>query len=193
MIQQPILSVALKEWAVTIEALAYGKQTFLMRKGGIHEETKEFQLLEEVFYLFPTYLHQKKELIKPEYQDMLDHTLKNFDSGQNTVDIHFLAKVVEDLTIANEDELKKIELLHIWTNDFAEMKLHWRKQNPIHLLLVRVYQLENPVQVTLRDEYNGCKSWITLEDPIPKTKLHPVMTDSLFEQEVQKLKQMLNS
>jgi len=189
--QQPIVPVALKEWAVTIEALAHGKQIVLMRKGGIHEETKEFQLLEEIFYLFPTYLHQKKELIKPEYYTMLDHTLERFNPDSNTVEIHFLAKVVEDLTVANEEELKKLELSHIWTNGFAEMKLHWKKQNPIHLLLVRVYQLDKPIEVQLRDEYNGCKSWITLEDPIPKTNLYPILPDALFEQEVQKLKQLL--
>ena len=64
---------ALKEWAVTIKALDEGKQVFLLRKGGIRE--KEFKLLHDVFLLYPSYEHQKSELLKPEYHSDLVETL----------------------------------------------------------------------------------------------------------------------
>ena len=56
--------VALKEWAVTIKALTEGKLIMLLRKGGISEETRDFQLVSPAFYLLPAYEHQKPELLK---------------------------------------------------------------------------------------------------------------------------------
>ena len=59
------LSVALKEWAAVCHALETGRQIMLLRKGGIHEAAGEFELDHQEFLLFPTYVHQKLEMIKP--------------------------------------------------------------------------------------------------------------------------------
>ena len=56
--------IALKEWAAAIKALENGTQIFIMRKGGIIEETRDFRVQSEAFYLYPTYEHQRKELLK---------------------------------------------------------------------------------------------------------------------------------
>ena len=44
--------VALKEWAVTVRALAQGQQILLLRKGGIHEEGKDFRVIHPEFLLY---------------------------------------------------------------------------------------------------------------------------------------------
>ena len=49
--------IALKEWAITVEALASGTQIMLMRKGGIHEENKDFRIIHDEFLLYQTYEH----------------------------------------------------------------------------------------------------------------------------------------
>ena len=49
---------------MTIAALAAGDQVLIVRKGGIGE--KRFELPHPRFYLFPTYAHQRPELVKPE-------------------------------------------------------------------------------------------------------------------------------
>ena len=48
---------------MTVEALAAGDQVLIVRKGGIGE--KRFELPHPRFYLFPTYAHQRPELVKP--------------------------------------------------------------------------------------------------------------------------------
>src|SRR5215469_5485226 len=60
------LSVALKEWASVCIALEYGRQIILLRKGGIYEAAGEFELENPQFLLFPTYLHQNLNMLKPE-------------------------------------------------------------------------------------------------------------------------------
>ena len=53
----PVL--ALKEWAAVVHALLDGRQTVLLRKGGIHE--KRFALLGSRFVVFPTVAHSHAE------------------------------------------------------------------------------------------------------------------------------------
>src|SRR5262245_25283913 len=59
------LSVALKEWATVCRALESGRQIILLRKGGILEARHGFEVENREFLLFPTYLHQKREMLKP--------------------------------------------------------------------------------------------------------------------------------
>ena len=44
---------ALKEWELAIRALAEGTQIVLLRKGGIVEETGEFDVVSPHFLLYP--------------------------------------------------------------------------------------------------------------------------------------------
>ena len=55
---------ALKEWAAVCAALREGKQVFLLRKGGIHERCGEFSVEHDAFFLYPTWEHQKKQMLR---------------------------------------------------------------------------------------------------------------------------------
>ena len=57
-------SVALKEWAALVAAVGEGKQTILLRKGGIREGP--FKPVSSSFYLFPTAFHSEGSLLKPD-------------------------------------------------------------------------------------------------------------------------------
>ena len=56
--------VALKEWAALVAALGEGKQTVLLRKGGIREGP--FKAPASSFYLFPTSFHSEGRLLRPD-------------------------------------------------------------------------------------------------------------------------------
>ena len=58
------MPVALKEWAVTVRALAEGEQLVTLRKGGIREENKHFEIEHDRFFLYPTFDHQRNDLIR---------------------------------------------------------------------------------------------------------------------------------
>jgi hypothetical protein len=59
------LNIGLKEWAAVCTALETGRQMVLLRKGGIYESAGEFEIEHRRFFLFPSYLHQKPDQIKP--------------------------------------------------------------------------------------------------------------------------------
>ncbi|MEO1671947.1 MAG: DUF1802 family protein, partial [Cyanobacteria bacterium J06631_2] len=59
------LTHTLKEWAIAVDALSQGRTIMLLRKGGIRE--RGFQVKYSPVWLYPTYEHQKPNLLKPEY------------------------------------------------------------------------------------------------------------------------------
>jgi hypothetical protein len=178
----PVKEVALKEWAVCIEALGAGRQHVLVRKGGILEETREFRLEETSFYFYPTYEHQRKALIKPEYQEALERTIAGRELPPKKVEITHLAHVVDDICVKDEATLRLLDPFHILTHEYARERLHWKADKPLHVLTVRVYRLSEPKTVEVKDEYLGCKSWLKLAEPIEQVDLVPVLGDEEFHQ-----------
>ncbi|PYI57182.1 DUF1802 family protein [Paenibacillus flagellatus] len=183
--------VALKEWASAIRALERGKQIVLMRKGGIVEETREFRLESPAFWLYPTYEHQRRELLKDEEQEGLDETLAGWSPDAAHAEIRCYAEVAADLEVTDQERLDRIRDHHIWTDRFAEERLKWKRQKPLHVLLLRVYKLDEPVRVPIVDTYSGCKSWIRIEgDFVPGTR-RPVLDDETFAKEAEQIARLL--
>lgn len=191
-VEETTTTIALKEWAVTVDALGKGTQVLLLRKGGIREETRDFQMKSNRFFLYPAYEHQKKELLKPEYQEELTRVLTDWTPNQTEGRIQYFADLYEDIEIRDEETLNSLYSHHIWTNEFAFERLKWKKKAPLHLLLVRVYRLLTPFMVPIRDEYMGCKSWLEL----PKTQyglsVQPILSEHHFLKEVGFIKAKLH-
>ncbi|ADG05243.1 DUF1802 family protein [Kyrpidia tusciae] len=176
--------LALKEWAVAIRALDAGDQILLLRKGGIVEETKDFRVRGASFFLYPTYEHQKKELVKPEWHRQLEATLRGREMPPKEVEITHAARVVEDIELQDEAALANLADLHIWTENYASQRLHWRPYKPLHVLAVRVYRLDEPRILPVRETYLGCTSWIRLEDQVSSRGV-PVLGDQEFRERLE--------
>jgi len=172
--------IALKEWAVAIDALEAGEQIIIMRKGGIVEETRDFQVESQAFFLFPTYEHQKTELLKDPYKPLLDKILEEA-VPKTTVILSSYAEVVADLEVNSQEELNRLYPFHIWTEHFAEERLKWKRAKPLHVLILRIYKLDEPLEIPLLDEYQGCKSWIKLNVELRKNiVMKPVLSTDEF-------------
>src|ERR1700759_924156 len=70
------MPIALKEWAVTVRALAEGEQLLTLRKVGIREENKHFELEHEQFFLYPTFDHQRNDLVRESHHPELRRALE---------------------------------------------------------------------------------------------------------------------
>ena len=81
---------ALKEWSAAVHALLDGRQTVLLRKGGIHE--KRFAVTASRFLLFPTVAHSHAERVRPEHRDLLDSAAA--DCAPEAIVLRAGAKVV---------------------------------------------------------------------------------------------------
>lgn len=174
-------TIALREWAVAVKALEEGRQVIVLRKGGIAEETKEFRLESPKFYLFPSFEHQRQNLVIPEVAGTVEETQAEAALTPGYVTVTSFAEVADDLEVTDAETLKRLEGLHIWTEDYAEERLKW-KTKPLHVLVLRVYRLDEPQRIPLLEKYGGCKSWIQLQD-LNGSSMTPVLNDEQFRQQ----------
>ena len=114
--------VALKEWAVTVQTLGQGGQILLLRKGGIHEDGKEFRVLHSQFLLFPTYEHQRPDLIKESRRRDLQSVLTRDHNLESVCFTHW-AQVEEVIELLDEAAVRRLFPYHIWTDDYVQKRL----------------------------------------------------------------------
>ena len=176
------LSHTLKEWAVAVDALAAGKTILLLRKGGIREVNRNFEVQHQQVWLYPTYEHQKPGLLKPAYASAV--TVVKSGWHPETVCIHSYAEITNILAIGNRDIITALQPYHIWNEQMISDRLKWKPQQPLFALLLRVYRLPQPQLIPYNQAYGGCKSWIDLIEPISTDGLTPVLDDMTYEQQV---------
>ena len=176
-----IVMIALKEWAIVCKALEDGKQMLLLRKGGIMEYRKGFEVKHNEFLLYPTFEHQSVESIKIEYKEKLKEILeeqnkyynnnnrkeidkdnKNFNTSSNNI-IKLLAKVEDVIEISDKLILSELRDYHIWSDEYVTMRMNYNPSKPMSILLLRIYKLRKPLIVDINDTWAGCKSWIDIE------------------------------
>ena len=185
-------SLALKEWAVAVNTLAKGKQVMILRKGGIHRDDKEFRLVHPEFLLYPTYEHQKAELLKYQYHQGLAETLEENDVP-GRVTFSFWSEVTDAFELRDEETLERLSPFHIWTSDYAQKRLHWRPKHPLTVALLRVHRLQQPQAIPVLDEYEGCKSWVHLGQEVPLGYMAPVLTDDEYRHEADAIRQAVEA
>ena len=155
---------ALKEWAVVCKALESGRQTILLRKGGIMEYRQGFEVKHNDFFLYPTFEHQSKEYLQSDYLNEVDTILGNRPvSNWNTIRTY--AKAVEVRETNNERLLQQLRQFHIWNDHYVNIRLNYNPKRPMSVILLRVYKMSKPLEIENRPEFAGCKSWI----PIPSS------------------------
>lgn len=142
-------------------ALLDGRQTVLLRKGGIHE--KAFDVSADRFVLFPTVAHSHRERVRPEHRDLLPAGEAEIDEAANTFQVRCGVSLVDVVPVVRTDGLPEIEDLHIWTADSVRSdRLEFRPKKALQVLVVRAFALPQPVWLERVEAYGGCKSWLDL-------------------------------
>ncbi|WP_225442733.1 DUF1802 family protein [Paenibacillus lycopersici] len=183
--------IALKEWAVAVKALTDGRQIMVLRKGGIAEETRDFRLKSPRFFLLPAYEHQRAELLKEEYRDELAAVLEGWTPDSPDAEIAAYAEAVDDIEIRDQETVDALANYHIWTDTFTEERLKWKRKQPLHLLLLRVYKLDHPVRLPMQAVYKGCKSWVDLELLPDSAAAKPVLDDGTFARRAEEIRRAI--
>ena len=179
--------MALKEWAITCEAIGRGNQILLLRKGGIHEDGKDFRVIHQEFLLYPTYEHQKADLLRAEHQPALATLLERPRDDKQITFTHF-ARVDQVLEVEDQGKVDDLAPHYIWTTDYAQSRLRWKPMLPLTVMLLRAYRLEEPATVPWIPEYSGCTSWVEILADVPLGRMEQVLSDSEFRAEVDAIK-----
>ena len=188
----PVSDLALKEWAVAVKKLGGGDQVIILRKGGIHRDDRDFRIVHPEFLLYPTYEHQKAELVKPAFRADLDDTLSEADVPGLT-HLGYFCQVTDKFELREEASLDALSRLHIWTDDYARKRLRWRPKQPLTLAVLRVHALRQPQALPVLDEYLGCKSWVELGQDVPLGDPAPVLDDDEYARRVAEVREALSA
>jgi hypothetical protein len=167
----------LKEWAVAVRALERGETALVVRKGGIRE--KAFAVRDTRFLLLPGNEHQRLDLLKPEYRQLMQEIPDLTDGGP--LRFTSFAEVKGAYEVSETESLEAIDQYHMWTSEYAESRFRWRPKKPLTVLVLRTYLLPGPVELPYGEAYAGCRSWIELDEPVSTEGSRPVLEDASFE------------
>ena len=171
------LKVALKEWDIVCRALESGRQMLLLRKGGIYEAAGEFELEHRRFLLFPTFLHQNLTMLKPAAQA----GFRAVSAEPSAVRLSAAAEVADIIPLTSRPAMDSLDDEHVWTKPLIDMRFNYKPQNPLYLMLLRVYRLPQPRTFPNTPAYAGCKSWVPLDEPLDIAGSAAVMDDAAYQ------------
>lgn len=173
-------SIGFKEWQVVCDALAGGRQSIILRKGGIHEGRAGFSFAHSSFQLFPTRFHAQAEHVR----EGRVQSLPEWQTG-DTVTITHRAEAIHAVTLTDWEKVQALSPFHILTDSSVRERFDWQgkgmSSGSIHVALVRIYQLAEPLSLPYTTAFGGCRSWINL--PITPTgiaKESPVIESKNF-------------
>jgi len=158
------LAVAFKEWAVICTALAAGRQSVILRKGGIVEEGGEFRPEHSEFLLYPTYFHEHRAGIKPEFLAVFD-AAEAARPEPGTIRFTHFVRVTSVRHLTDLDAVLALEKQHAWTSKVVRQRFLYRTPG-LFALDVQTLTMSNPIVIAERPEYAGCKTWVMLDEPV---------------------------
>ena len=149
---------ALKEWSNVVGALGRGEQVILIRKGGLADPS--FGVEAERFYLYPTYFHQGEA------------------EARASVTITHWCEVVRTWSVQELAALERLGPLVAIPMETLEARYRFRPDQALYVIAVRTWKLATPAEVRYRDEYGGCRSWISVDDEIDIHGSTPVLGEA---------------
>jgi hypothetical protein len=189
------MPIAFKEWAVTVRALAEGEQLLTFRRGA--PRGQDLQLEYERFFLYPTFDHQRADLVRESHRPELARALEEgvWSDGEpsaqamlrdaditqpDRVRIRAWAEVAAQFTITDRRAVDALSPFYVWSTDYAEKRLGWRRRQPLQVILLRTYRIPRPVTVKVREDYGAGLPWLELTRELPFEGT-PVLSDEEFE------------
>lgn len=175
------MATAFKEWQVICDALAEGRQSILLRKGGIHEGREGFSFAHESFYLFPTKFHAQLDNVRegeftPEGEWQVGDAF--------SVSHHAEAKFA--ITLTDWAQVEALFPYHVYTEHTLKERFDWdgkgMASGSIHLAFIRVSKLETPIELLYEKRFGGCRSWLEIPAPADEVtrKSTPVLDHETF-------------
>lgn len=174
--------IGFKEWQVVCEALASGRQSILLRKGGIHEGRSGFSFAHASFFLFPTRFHALADQVREGKVEVMPE----WQAG-DVIRITHHAEALQAITLTDWEEVAALLPYHIYSDATVRDRFDWEGKGmasgSIHVALVRVSRLAQPWEFPYTAKFGGCRSWISLPEPPAgwRETAEPVISDAEFE------------
>jgi len=168
------MTTAFKEWALICEALGSGRQSVILRKGGIAEGRAGFAFQHAEFFLFPTWFHEQLE------RTTLPPETPVPAAPEDEIEIAYAATVEWTRLVTDLAVVKRLRDLHVWRDEIVEERFRYDETPGLHVAFVRVFRLEPPQRLHMEKKYGGCRSWVELPE-LDGSALVSVLSDEEHE------------
>lgn len=178
------MNMAFKEWAVVCEALGSGRQSVILRKGGIAEGRDGFAFLHREFFLFPTRFHEalEKTTLQPGFELPAER--------EGEVEIRFAAKMEWTSFLSDPEQLAALSDFHILRREVIEERFRFGEPPGIHVGFARIYRISSPRILLMEKRFGGCRSWVELPAS-PEVSMEPVLSDEENHRRSESLRELL--
>ena len=182
--------MAFKEWAVVVEALAWGDQVLLLRKGGIHEGPGGFAPRPGPFWFIPTRFHQQRDAVTEaglrHWPEAAAHL-----SDPARLTLRCLGEVTHRWRLETWGAIAALRAFHVWRDDVLQRRFDWGQPGGVHALAVRGRRLGTPVALPWVPAYDGCKSWVELDREVEPGAAESAVADADYAGRVAEMEQRL--
>lgn len=160
---------AFKEWALVCEALGCGRQSIILRKGGIAEGRAGFSFRHSEFLLFPTWFHE--QLAKT----TLPTDCPVPACPENELILTYGATLEWTAILRDWSVVARLQEHHIWREEVLAERFAYEEEPGLHLAFLRIYRLDPPMIMPMEKRYGGCRSWVDL--PVDECAWVSVLSD----------------
>ncbi|MFV0338850.1 MAG: DUF1802 family protein [Chthoniobacterales bacterium] len=152
------MNIGFKEWAIICDALGTGKQSIIIRKGGIAEGRDGFSFKEREFALFPTWFHEQIQKTTLPPKTILPPQEEGF------CEIRYVASLEWARVITDQKKLYSLRDHHVWDDSVLEERFAYKEASSVWVAFVRIFRLEPSYRLKLERHHGGCRSWVTLPE-----------------------------
>lgn len=177
-----------KEWKSICDTLELGKQTIILRKGGIAEGREGFLWKHKKFFLFPTAHHDHRDQLKNDFP-VNDSSFAKGNDGRIEIRLH--ARIIWSADIGTMEIADKLAPYHIWKPEVIEQRFEYSESKGIRLALLRVSRLREPWILEDSPAFGGCRSWLELPEH-ELLDIEAVINDTDFSAQKNQLEQLLS-
>jgi hypothetical protein len=164
-------SIGFKEWALVCEALGSGRQSMILRKGGIAEGREGFAFRHREFFLFPTFFHGQIEKTRlGEANIPVPNELE--------ITLRFFAKVEHAFRVESFATAAALAPFHVLQESVVRERFEDERFPGIHVAFVRVFRVEPEWILPNEKRYGGCRSWVELPSVPGGIQFHSVLTEA---------------
>jgi hypothetical protein len=184
--------VALKEWAVLVDAMARGDLIAMIRKGGIREHRAGFDVRHDRFLLYPTFFHEKLNELDARFHPMLEWAHAN-RPPEGRIELRYVANVAAVWQVTELERLRAIDAEHGLTWGAVESRFRYRDDPRVHVVAVRLAKLSSMASLPEARRYTGCVSWVKLDEDVDVSGAAPVIGDAAFAARIRTLESSLGA
>ena len=137
-------SLGFKEWALVCAALGEGRQSVIIRKGGLAEGRDGFAFRHREFFLFPTFFHEQLARVRLSAAVLPE-------PRPNEIEIRYFVRVEEARVMTNWTDVRALQPLHILRESVVRERFDYENTPGVHVAFVRTFRLDTGLAFSRRE------------------------------------------